>query len=281
MTSRTPRLLLGATVLAALLLAPTGAATAAPDARATGGTASAEAAGPAAVFLTHNVAGRLQNEGRTDPVAADLVRAVRSRTNVQGGVLQEICANQARVADRRLSGFRIHFFATGVRCASGAAFGNAVLLRNGPVVRNKVALPGDNSRIVGCATKKSPRLAVCSTHLVAARDDGAVRRQQGARVAQVAAGYVRRGFPTFVGGDFNDTPTADTLDPLYRRAYGGGARGVFTESNGCCGRSGTPTLGTAKFDYGFASAKWRVVRSWVGDASSSDHDRLWTVLRRR
>ncbi len=106
-------------------------------------------------------------------------------------------------------------------------------------------------------------LAVCSTHLVAARDDGAVRRQQGARVAQVAAGYVRRGFPTFVGGDFNDTPTADTLDPLYRRAYGGGARGVFTESNGCCGRSGTPTLGTAKFDYGFASAKWRVVRSWV------------------
>jgi len=280
MTSRTPRLLLGAIVLAGLLLAPTSAATAAP-AVTTSGPAAAEARGPAAVFLVHNVAGRLQNEGRTDPVAADLVRAVRGRTNVQGGVLQEVCANQARVADRRLAAFRVHFFSTGVRCDSGAAFGNAVLVRNGPVVRNKVALPGVNSRVVGCVTKKSPRLAVCSTHLVADRSDGAVRRQQAAKVAQVAGNYVRRGFPTFVGGDFNDTPTADTLDPLYRPAYGGGARGVFTESNGCCGRSGAPTLGTAKFDYGFASGKWRVVRSWVGDAASSDHDRLWTVLRRR
>lgn len=260
-------------VAAAALLLPS-PATAAPP--------TEPVAGSTVTFLAHNVAGRTQgNSGRVDPVASDLVRSVR-RATPYAGALNEICGNQARAVDRRLTGYRVEFFGKGRACPGGVEFGNAVLIRNGPVTRRRVQLPtSEGSREMVCVSRRSSRVAACSTHLTAERNRPADRVNQARRVAQVAKSYVRRGFATYVGGDFNDQPATNTLDPMYRPAYGGGANGIFTESDGCCGRDGEPTLGTAKFDYGFVSWQWRLLRDRVVDAPHSDHDQLWTTVRRK
>lgn len=265
-----PLVVLAAT--AALLLPPPATAAAPPE----------PVAGSVVTFFAHNVAGRTQgNNGRVDPVAGDLVRSIR-REQPYAGALNEICGNQARAVDRRLSGYRVEFFGKGRACPGGVEFGNAVVIRNGPTTRRRVVLPtSEGSRELVCVSRRSSRVAVCSTHLTAERNRPYDRVNQAKRVAEVTRGYVRRGFATYVGGDFNDQPATDTLDPMYRPGYGGGANGIFTESDGCCGRDGEPTLGTAKFDYGFVSWQWRLLRDKVVDAPHSDHDQLWTTVRRK
>ncbi|MCH1865050.1 endonuclease/exonuclease/phosphatase family protein [Nocardioides sp. CFH 31398] len=274
--------LLAVVAAAGLLLPPPASAAVGVPASSGEPAVDEPVAGSTVTFLAHNVAGRTQgNNGRVDPVAGDLVRSIR-RNKPYAGALNEICGNQARAVDRRLTGYRVEFFGKGRACPGGVWFGNAVLIRNGPVTRRRVDLPAsEGSRELVCVSRRSSRIAACSTHLTAERDRGFDREAQARRVAAVTRGYVRRGFATYVGGDFNDQPQADTLDPMYRPAYGSGADGIYTESDGCCGRDGEPTLGTAKFDYGFVSWQWRLVRDKVVDAPHSDHDQLWTTVRRK
>lgn len=122
----------------------------------------------------------------------------------------------------------------------------------------------------------------CSTHLAAGRgaDRDALRLASTRTIRGWTDTWVTQTDLVVVGGDFNDDPTTQTLNPMY--GVGANATGQYREiaqmaGTGSTARSGKDTFWAHKYDYVFATqadTRSQGGKEMVQD-TSSDHRMLY------
>jgi endonuclease/exonuclease/phosphatase family metal-dependent hydrolase len=272
-----------ATVTVPSTAATTGPAGTVPEAAAVPADTAVAAAPYTFLNLNFNMCGNKCNHG-TLGVADHVANAILDRpTRPLTATLQEVCARQATRIRNRLSGagYRVLHVPTARRCDDGSAYGIALVHRGARQWYRVWDLPNPNNhepRKMVCALLAGRPVLACSTH-IDFHGDG-TRGVQIKRVAAIMDHYATGGRAAFVAGDFNTEPTENALDAMYRPAYGGGAHGIHTESNGCCRRSGPATAdGGRKIDYTFLRAA-TFTANWaqVVPTSVSDHHKVWASI---
>lgn len=273
---------------------------------------------------TFNMAGGNSRHGDSDATADALAKSITSRGS-DIVFLQEACKDMTARLKRRVhaQGYDVQFLQTipfkENRCFrdparsddgkrhKGSAFGIAIAYRSlrFPPPRGifRYSLPSDQqprgtyeARKMLCLETIVPRtMTACTTHLTANRgkDRDRSRADQVKQITQELASKLATNHAVFLGGDFNTTPNAPALDPLWAPGYGRGATGSFIEvdsgpsqenplyrrSSGAPG-SGWTTGGFftgRKIDYIFVHDV-AVIRGEVGRSKFSDHRPLWAEV---
>lgn len=234
--------------LAVATLAVTGAIGAAT-------TTSAHAAPISLKIVQHN----------TDQDKARWNRVVKlvSSGSWDAATVQEVCKGWKDDLVAAHPGWTIayHEQVTKTDCPGGAK-GN-VVIRPGAGSRFGEAfdVPGEDKNFgIACVkfAKAGRTVHACSTHLtVYAENPKQVRLGQARRIKQITAKWIGDGHSVVVGGDFNTSPTAAALNPVYKYPTTRSS-GRFVEAEqlrtGSTGRVGRNTVKGRKIDYVFFSA---------------------------
>ncbi|MCT2582907.1 endonuclease/exonuclease/phosphatase family protein [Actinophytocola gossypii] len=229
-------------------------------------------------YLQFNMAGSSVNDGALG-VARAVVSSVEDADVMPFVVtLNEVCANQYRHMESQLDdhGYVGTWGPTGPRCDSGEPYGNALFMRSGRTTVGNFDLPNEHGneqrRLLCVRSNERDMFLGCVTHISHKAED------QDAQIAAVADrlnGFQDDGYRIVVGGDFNVTPGASALDPMYATCSGGDGRFHETDRATCGGRGGESTHGDRKIDYIFYSAHFSELWGDATRSSYSDHDPLW------
>jgi endonuclease/exonuclease/phosphatase family metal-dependent hydrolase len=254
-------------------------------------------------FLQFNMCGNACGTHLT--VVADVESSINGHSPQPFVVtLNEVCRSQYGKLYADLLPYYGHFEPTITgRCWDGSDYGIAILLRTSSYTYlGSWPLPnpaGTEPRKMSCLQTNvagaSQPLVACVTHI---DTSSANIPSQISSVASRARGFWS-GHKVLVGGDFNTTPGASALNPMYSTQYSGGT-GVFNEADsGNFSRGGGGT-GSAYNEYtggclhwpcGYRANDWKTQRkidyvflsrydfiSYSADASyslHSDHVPLW------
>jgi endonuclease/exonuclease/phosphatase family metal-dependent hydrolase len=271
----------------------------------TGGSAPSPANQGRAVVLTFNMCGEHCDADRTGADIDDLMSKVNTY-QPDAVLLQEVCHDQfeaLKAMSHQPGEWQLYGRSdtTEPRGCGGDSFGDAVLTHTSGTVdlhtRSLRYVHGSGAnrqtRKVMCLRSPTafPRTTeFCTVHAGLAYEIG--KAHQAAQIKQAYV-FARRQDPTaplILGGDFNVTPSANALDPVY--AGGGrGASGVMQEVDACPGPHGrshhsstcnqrthdrTPQVHhRAKNDFTFGSRKsFKALSGTVVASPYSDHDML-------
>ncbi|OEU90189.1 hypothetical protein DB35_02490 [Streptomyces abyssalis] len=225
--------------------------------------------------------------------------------------MQETCRDWDERLEDRLPGYTVLFSpvrnlarnpGSPARCHHPTDFGNTIVFRHGlgfdkddTDVHQLGSTSGDEYREMVCVRSEPRKLVACSAHLTPAGGEFLDSRKREVATAEQVLTSRYEDYTVLLGGDINDLPLSATLDRLYDRGYGRGARGAFKEAASPCGdemkpgrkaaelprtryahcRSGEPTHSSGKIDYLFVSPSVRVESSSVSYSEHSDHKQLW------
>jgi endonuclease/exonuclease/phosphatase family metal-dependent hydrolase len=250
-------------------------------------------------YLQFNMCGNRCNHA-TMTVADDTIRSIFNRSPQPFVVtLQEICRSQYdhMYFSTELAPYFGRFETTVPgRCDDGSDYGIAILLKTvnysfvGSWWLPESDRPSDEDRKLMCLKTSdtgggTQPLVACVTHI---DPDSAVYDNQ----IQAVADHVRplwTGNHVMVGGDFNVTPKAWQINPMYETYYSPAGTGIFNEADapssfnrntdGTETSNNESTDGSKKIDYIFLSRF--DFTNYSADATyalHSDHDPLWAVV---
>jgi endonuclease/exonuclease/phosphatase family metal-dependent hydrolase len=250
-------------------------------------------------YLQFNMCGNSCNRASM-AVADDVIRWIYQRSQPPLVVtLEEVCRSQYDhiYFSGELASYFGRFETTiPGRCDDGSDYGIAILLKtsNFSLVGSwwlpESDEPSDEDRKLVCLKTTatgggSQPLVACVTHI---EPDAAVYDEQ----IEAVADYLRPLWSDnhiMVGGDFNVTPKASQINPMYETYYSPAGTGIFNEADAPASfnrnTQGTKTAynestdGSNKIDYIFLSRF--DFTNYSGEATKaphSDHDALWAVV---
>lgn len=190
----------------------------------------------------------------------------------------------------------------------GIVFRSSFTVTQEPKLHDLPKKAGKEPRHMLCLDLATPQpLVACSTHLTAGKDkekdkegkdketdEAKARKEEVEKINTLLSPENTAGNPVFLGGDFNTTPMAAALNPLWHVDYSGDAAGSFIEVDSGPSdedgkehfkrNSGAGTYGNGcfsffgkceKLDYIFVRGADVLNAKVAGESEYSDHLALW------